>query len=226
MQDLDGAIAGSPLLSGLDAGTLGPVVCRFRKGEAVLDMCEGLPAVGLVVSGQLSVSSDSPDRGSVRMSTLGPGDCFGIANLFDQEALDTILRCEQETEIAYIFKSRLIALLHDSGDFAERYARLVSAKLRFLLRRTGLLTMQSHRMRLVRYLTDAPGSEFRFPGTRDEMAAHLGMSRAALFRELGVLEAEGLIATKGRLIRILDRDGLAKLIRSDDSLAEDTVSFI
>jgi hypothetical protein len=43
------------------------------------------------------------------------------------------------------------------------------------------------------------------------------MSRAALFRELARLDSQGLISTKGTLVRILNRPGLSALLQAAGS---------
>lgn len=44
--------------------------------------------------------------------------------------------------------------------------------------------------------------------TRDELASSLGISRATLFRELSLMQKDGIIAKSGRNIEIRDRSKL------------------
>ena len=209
---LQQALDASGLLCGTDIAVLKPTLKTFPSGERILDRLDGDPAVGLILSGRISVASDAADRKLVQMRTLGCGDCFGIANLFSDEPVSTILRCETETGVAFIRKSTLIRLIETDGAFALRYARFCSTRLQFLIRRVELLSTQSHQMRLAAWLAGQKEDAVRFPGTRDILAAHLGMSRAALFRELAQLEKKGLITTRGTLVTILDREGLQTLL--------------
>ncbi len=211
------ALSKSPLLRECAPDTLSPVICTYEDGAAVSDQLEGKPCVGLVIMGCVYVSSDTPDGRDVHMSMLEEGDCFGIANLFDDEPLQTVLRCEGKTEIAYIAKETLIALLEENRAFSNCYIRLTQQKLQFLLKRIELLTIQNHQVRLIVWLLGQDGEEIRFPGNREALAAHLGMSRAALFRELARLDSQGLISTKGTLVRILNRPGLSALLQAAGS---------
>ena len=208
------ALSKSPLLCACAERSLSPVICSYTGGETVTDLLDGRPCVGLILSGRVSVSSDTPDGRDVRMNTLGEGDCFGISNLFDPEPLKTILRCEGPAEIAYIAKEALITLLEEDREFSMSYIRLTQQKLQFLLRRIELLTTQNHQVRLIVWLLGQGGEEIRFPGNREALAAHLGMSRAALFRELSQLDSAGMISTKGTLVRILNRPGLSALLQA------------
>lgn len=211
------ALSKSPLLCECAQDVLSPVFCTYTGGETVRDQLDGKPHVGLVISGRVAVSSDTPDGRDVHMSTLGEGDCFGIANLFDAAPLQTVLRCEGKTEIAYISKETLIALLDENRAFSRCYIRLTQQKLQFLLKRIELLTIQNHQVRLIVWLLGQDGEDIRFPGNREALAAHLGMSRAALFRELAQLDSQGLISTKGTLVRILNRSALTALLQAAGS---------
>ncbi len=211
------ALSKSPLLCECAAESLSPILCSYTGGETLIDQLEGKPYVGLVISGCVAVSSDTPDGRDVHMSTLREGDCFGIANLFESDPLKTVLRCEGKTEIAYIAKETLIALLEQDRAFSTCYIRLTQQKLQFLLRRIELLTTQNHQVRLIVWLLGQGEEDIRFPGNREALAAHLGMSRAALFRELAALDSAGLISTKGTLVHILDRPGLSALLQAAGS---------
>ena len=46
----------------------------------------------------------------------------------------------------------------------------------------------------------------------EEMARHLGVSRAALFRELAALQSMGVLRSEGNLLTVLDTPALEKLL--------------
>lgn len=210
------ALSLSPLLGGTAAERLPWTLEHCPDGARVSDCGGAEPRIGLVAEGSVAVYASAPDGRDVRISSLRRGECFGIANLFSASPLQTVLRCEGDCRVAWLPKAELIRLLGEDGAFALRYARLCSEKLQFLLRQVELLTAQNHRARVIAWLLSRPEDEVRFPGHREELAAHLGMSRAALFRELAQLEAGGLIATKGALIRILDRAEMERVLYAPD----------
>ena len=160
------------------------------------------------------------------MSTLRVGDCFGIANLFSSQPLPTRLRCEEDTVIAYMAKDCLIDLLARNSALALRFLRINSEKIQFLIRRVQLLQLPSRRLRLAAYLLGEGREDIRFPGNRDALAAHLGMSRAALFRELSALEKEGVVSTKGTLVRVLRPDELARIVNGEEEPSPEASPFV
>ena len=49
-------------------------------------------------------------------------------------------------------------------------------------------------------------------GSREDLARQLGVSRAALFRELAALQSMGVLRSEGNLLTVLDTPALEKLL--------------
>ena len=101
----------------------------------------------------------------------------------------------------------------DAG-LSLRYAKLCNEKLQFLLRRIELLTMQSCRGRVIAHLLASQDLNGRvmLTGSREDLARQLGVSRAALFRELAALQSTGALRAEGNLLTVLDAPKLEKLL--------------
>ena len=158
-----------------------------------------------------SVALDGKD---VQLSTLPAGECFGVCNLLADAELETVLRCGKETEVLYIPKAALLACMERDAGLSLRYAKLCNRKLQFLLRRIELLTMQSCRGRVIAHLLasqDRNGS-VKLTGSREDLARRLGVSRAALFRELAALQSMGVLRSEGNLLTVLNAPALEKLL--------------
>ena len=208
------AFAASKLLAGCDPERLSPVLTAAAAGEPLTDMPGGDPSVGLVVSGLIDVWSVAPDGNGVLLSTLRPGDCFGICNLLTGGGLETRLRAATPVEVAYIAKQALENCLAGDSAMALRYAALCNRKLQFLLHRIAMLTAQTSRGRLISWLTlhaDADGRVLSHL-SRTDLAAALSVSRAALYRELDALRDAGAIAMERDRITITDRAALEALL--------------
>lgn len=77
-----------------------------------------------------------------------------------------------------------------------------------------MISLKSLRHKLSIFLLEKISSgknQFTLNRSRTQLAEHLGVQRPSLARTLKELEDEGLIATNGRQITILDRDKLANL---------------
>ena len=196
-------LALSPFLSQISLSPDQVSARAFRKGQIVSDKPRGISSVGLIVSGRVEVYSVALDGKEVQLNSLVTGDCFGVNNLLINEELRTVLQCSEETEVLYIPKTVLLACMEENVRFAMSYAALCNRKLQFLLRRIELLTMQSCRARLIVYLLEEQNQDgvVHIIGSREDLARRLGVSRAALFRELSTLQSmKAVTASKDSLV--------------------------
>lgn len=212
--DLQEKIAISPLLAALPLKPSDVSERRFRAGQIISDRPGGVPAVGLILSGQVDAYSVALDGKDVQLSSLTAGDCFGVCNLLAKAELETVLRCAEDSDILYISKPVLLRLMQQDSAFALRYAALCNQKIQFLIRRIELLTMQSCRGRIIAYLLEKQNADHlvQLTGSREDLARQLGVSRAALFRELAALQSRRAIQANGNTIRLLDADLLEDLL--------------
>ena len=212
--ELERRLAQSPLLAGVSLPAEQARVQSFPAGHILSDRPGGVPSVGLILSGRVEVYSVALDGKDVQLSTLPAGECFGVCNLLAGAELETVLRCGEETEVLYIPKPVLLACMERDAGLSLRYAELCNQKLQFLLRRIELLTMQSCRGRVIAHLLagqDRNGC-VKPTGSRKDLARQLGVSRAALFRELAALQSMGVLRSEGNLLTVLDTPALEKLL--------------
>ena len=178
----------------------------FRAGQIISDRPGGIPAVGMIISGRVDVYSVALDGKDVLLNSLATGECFGVCNLLAKAELETVLRCAEDSTILYITKPVLLALMKQDVGFAMRYAEMCNQKIQFLIRRIELLTMQSCRGRVIAYLLEKQDSfnTVHLTGSREDLARQLGVSRAALFRELSTLQGRNAISADGNTIHLSD----------------------
>ena len=207
-------LASSPFLAGASLPPEQVTAKRFRAGQIISDRPGGVSSVGMIVSGRVEVYSVALDGKDVQLNALTAGECFGVCNLMASAELETVLRCGEETEVLYIPKAVLLSCMEQGAGLAMRYAALCNRKLQFLLRRIELLTMQSCRGRVIAYLLERQdqAGTVALTGSREDLARQLGVSRAALFRELSALQGSGAIRAEGDRIRLVDRSALEELL--------------
>lgn len=184
-----------------------PQVVRVRrtaKGQDLADHEEPESCVVLVARGSVDAYSTAVDGREVRLSTLGPGDAFGVCNLFAASDLPTRLRSRGEGLLALIPKELVAQAVLADPETARRYMRLCNEKIQFLIGRIEELTMQTARGKLLDYLVlhaDENGV-VHLGCSREELAGHLGVSRASLFREISALKRKGVLSSEGRDLHI------------------------
>lgn len=213
-QEIASAIESCGLLKNFGILTEQTTVRRYRSAQIVSDQMEGQSSVCLVVDGLVDVYSVAMDGKDVQLNTLRPGECFGICNLLAPANLETVLRCRKETVLIFIPKKVLISAMENNPSLAMQYATHCNQKIQFLIRRIELLTMQSCRGKVIEYLlSQRQGDDLVRPnGSREDLARQLGISRAALFRELSYLQAQGCLISEGSAIAITDPAALEQLL--------------
>ncbi|WRS28317.1 Crp/Fnr family transcriptional regulator [Oscillospiraceae bacterium MB08-C2-2] len=187
----------------------------FAKGSEISGAPEGDPAVGLVITGRVQVYSISADGTSVNLSTLNPGESFGISTIFTEAGLTTRLYGDKKATIAYFPRTEFLRLLEENSQMLLGYAYLCNQKISYLTQKIQFLTMPSCRRRLVVYLlkNQTPQGEVFLDISKERLAKVIGVSRASLFRELRRLSDAGLISAEGKSIQLLALASLEQIVQ-------------
>lgn len=199
------ALAISPLLHDIALDPARIFVQQASHEEVLEDNVASTSHAVVVARGTVDVFSVAVDGHAVHLSSLGVGEAFGICNLFVDHDLPTRLRSRGSALLLRIPKDVLIAAIEESPTARRRYMELCNEKIQFLIGRIEELTMQTTRAKILDYLTlhADPQGVVHLPGSREELAAYLGVSRAALFREIAALKRAGILGSAGRDLCVL-----------------------
>lgn len=188
---------------------------QYSKGKLVEDRSAEKACVVLVESGAVDVFSVALDGNEVLLSTLSEGDMFGICNLFEEDELRTVLQCKTDCTLLSVSKTVLRDAILKHPEAMAEYASLCNRKIQFLIRRIEQLSLNSVRMKLVEHLLSQSSEEDGRlqPATKESLSLMLGVSRAALYRELASLQELGAIRSEGSRIIIMDREILESFLQ-------------
>ena len=210
---MDAGVEAAFCASGLFQDLLPPCrVERFEDHQSLSAFADAERSVGLVVHGRADVWCVASDGTETLMNTIGPGDCFGIAYVYGRTEMQTRVLAIGRCDVAFVSRSTIRTLMLRNMEFAERYHAFCNQKLQFLLGRIALLTAQSCRTRLAAFLLlnrDEKGF-VALPGTKDQLARRLSVSRAAVYRELNELQKKGAILPAKQGIAVRDADLLER----------------
>lgn len=186
---------------------------RYKKGEVLSDTDQSSSIVVFIEEGKLDVFSISADKTQVLVSSLGKGDVFGISNLFEPEALHTVLRCKIMCVVSTIPKEELRQILIKNPLAMVEYAALCNRKIQFLIKRIEQLTLTSARAKVAEYLLSntsdkEPSLSMK---SKEALTLPLGISRASLFRELSALEKMGALESRGSHVLVINRNILENI---------------
>lgn len=206
----------NPLFKGIKMENVDLISKNIKKSEIANDYVSINDYVGVIISGIIDVYTVFAEGEKVKLSKLSARDIYGISNLYYEAEWETILKCRTNCEIVFIKKECLKELLSKSPEMMERYACLCNQKINFLLKRANTLTLQTGKAKLCKYLLSLEKSEgkVKLTESKESLAKTLGMSRAALFRELSSLKEDKVIEINRSVITILDEDALEDAVHN------------
>lgn len=178
---------------------------RFGKGEVLLRAGEVTEQLGLVVEGSVTIESNDAWGNRTILSHVGCGQLFAetYALLGDQPLLVDVA-ANEDSHILFLRIGGIQALAGHSELWAKKLTAgllaISSMKNLHLTGRSFHTAPKTVRGRVMAYLNtvslQARSREFDIPFDRQQLADYLNLDRTALSKELGKMQAEGLIRTK------------------------------
>lgn len=180
----------------VETRALPPHATLFRQGDEAT-------AIYLVDSGRLRLERHTSDGRLVVIHTARPGEFFAEASLFSE-----VYHCDavaaEACRVRRYPKGAVLAALRADPVSAMSFLAVVARQLQDLRQRLELRNVRSaqDRVRLFLALHADPGGTVTLPGPLQDIAADIGLTREALYRALAALERRGLVARRGRRIRL------------------------
>lgn len=174
----------------------------YQKGETLYSTHCYKKALGVVLSGTVTVRSEKDNGKSVLLRRLLAGDCFGAAALFDDTNSDYVSELVASTDVCvrYITQEQMSTLFALSPLAAQNYITFLSGRIRFLNRKLATLTNGSSISRLYHYCLTHEGEDgtVQFPASMIDLARLLNMGRSSLYRSLDTLLSDGILSKDGK----------------------------
>ena len=177
----------------------------FEKGQTTLHAGDVTEKLGLVISGSVTIESNDAWGNRRILSHVGPLQLFAetYALLHDEPLLVDVVANEASCILflrvcdvqAFATLSQLWAL-----KLVSNLLRVSSMKNLHLSGRSFHTAPKTVRGRVMAYLNTVSlqkkSAEFDIPFDRQQLADYLNVERTALSKELGKMQADGLIKTK------------------------------
>lgn len=206
-----------PLFASLSADRLralwaASVPRRYGTGETL--RTAGTPARHLLImlDGRVAATVPLADGRVVRVGAwTGPCALDKVAVL-DGSAAGAALTALAPCRVRALPRAAFLSVLDDSATARGHVLRTLAAQAGALQRRLAEVVTLSTEARLAAWLLDAQDSAGRapLPGTQQDLADHLGVTRVTVNRALSRLRALGLVRLDGKgTVQILAPDLLA-----------------
>lgn len=216
-------IANIPLFSGLSQTqheNLARICIKrsYKRGQTIFR--EGKPANGfyIIVSGRVKVFKLSSEGKEQILHIFGPGEVFGEVPVFAGQCFPAYAFALEETHVLFLSHNAFIDLIKEDPTLALNMLAVLSQRLReftVLIENLSLKEVGSRLAAYLLYLNEQGNEkkELKLDITKTQLASLLGTIPETLSRTWTKMNKQGLIKTKGRRIKILDREALQKLAR-------------
>jgi CRP/FNR family transcriptional regulator len=153
--------------------------------------------------GSVKVYRTSPDGRDAVVKILGPGEIFGEVILFRPIPYPANALCLAETALIEIDRSRLLAMLEESG-FRLDFIAVLMEKLQYLNQRVYMLGALDVEERFFLHIISNYGilDEYELDLSKKDLASAIGTVPETLSRLLNRLKARGTIAWEGNRFSI------------------------
>ena len=167
----------------------------FKKGETLFYENDVCTSIGIIIEGEIKISSVTFEGNEVIYNALGKGSVFGNNLLFSTDnKYRGDVKGVKEGKLALINKDNLISILTNNKPFLINYLSIHSEFSKTLNTKIKLLSFNNALERFLYYLfTNNNHIEYKNITT---LSQELYLSREATSRLLSRLEKEGRITKK------------------------------
>ena len=210
--DLAHALAGTTALAGLPKSLIAKLAAlsgiqRIGKGSILFREGERAHFVYALVEGHVSLISETTHDETIA-DFIRPGEIVLVPPALLELPYMVTAKAMTDLLVVMIPAKDFRQMAETELDLAIALNRLQASHWRLLLRQLTQTKSRDADARLIQYLLDSAGAtqgpaNFRLPGTKQDLAAHLGITPATLsrsFRRVGELG----VTTSGSQIQIAD----------------------
>lgn len=216
-------LANAPLFIDLTEGQIRSILSsipfrlrKFSAGSLIAQNGEAVNSLMLVISGLVTGEMIDFSGKIIKIEDVHPPGALAAAFMFGNKNLYPVnVVAVSDTELLIIEKRDFLRLLIKNDRILVNFLDMISNRSQFLSEKIKFLNFKTIKGKLSQYILQKAGdsrSEIILDKTQKDLAEFFGVARPSIARAIGELEDEGLIQTKGKNVKILDRKGLILLI--------------
>lgn len=155
-------------------------------------------------SGRVIKIEDVPAPGAIASAFI-----FGSRNRFPVNVIAV-----SDTELLVIDKPDFLKFLKLNDKILSNFLDMISNRSQFLSDKIKFLNFKTIKGKLAQFILQLAGpikNEIILQSTQNDLAEYFGVARPSIGRVLSDLEEEGIIFTKGKHLKIIDRQRLIAL---------------
>lgn len=182
-------------------------VIVFNRGDTASNLY-------MLISGQIKLAVNSPQGTEKVVCIIGPGESFGEAIIFlDQASFPIYAQATTDSQLLLIPKQVIFTLLERDMTVSRKMLAGLSVRNRQLVQDIESVALLTSTQRLIGYLLQiGAGMEgsgrVTLPASKTMVASLLNLTPETLSRTMLKLQQQGLIEVNGKEITIIDLPGL------------------
>lgn len=189
---------------------------KVKKGESIFLEGKSPSGAYFLSAGKVKLfTTDAQGREQI-VHLAKPGDLMGYRALLGSDTYSCTGSALEDAEVWFIPKETFFSLLDGNAAFSHAIIKLLTAELRHAEHHLAGLARKPVKSRLAAvmllladtYGFTEDGETIAVSLTREEIAGLVGTATETAIRLLNSLKEEGLLATEGKKVRLLNRAAL------------------
>ena len=190
---------------------------RLQRGEIFFGPQDRSERLFLLQSGRVRIFRSTPDGREFTLAVVEAGTVFGEMALTGQRLEGAYAQALEPSQVSTMLRADLERLILEKPEVGLRIMHLLSERLRRQETRLEDVGMKDVRARLASIIVLLVESEgvrsstgYRIPAhyTHERLGTMIGANRTAVTRAFGLLQDEGVVQLRRRLIYVTDLDAL------------------
>jgi CRP-like cAMP-binding protein len=214
----------TPVFRGLDIAEIMSLISstpyrirRFNAGAMIFQSGEPVNSFVMVISGSVKGEMTDYSGRVLKIEEIREAGSLGAAFLFAGKSVFPVnVIAVTDTELLTIEKNDFLRFLKWDDRILANFLGMISNRSAFLSEKIKFLNFKTIKGKLAQYflqISGPGGSTVMLTMTQADLADYFGVARPSIARVVSEMENEGIIKTRGRSLRILDRERLAILTR-------------
>lgn len=189
----------------------------IERGEILFQKGDQPHGFYVLLEGRISLAFPSEQGAERILEVIKPGETFGEALMFLGRPYPIFSHASADSRVLDISEQAINRLLDKDNQLAKKMLAGISIRLHQLVSNLEACSMRSSAQRVACMLQhSAPASgmqeyEVRLQAAKHVVASQLNLTPETFSRVLHGLSESGLIEVSGRIIKVLNADGLRKV---------------
>lgn len=212
----------APLFKGLMVAEIMSVMAlipyrirKYKAGAMISQTGDPVNYFMMVLEGTVKGEMVDYSGRVIKIEDVTPSGALAAAFIFGSRSRFPVnVVAVTDASLLVIDKLDFIRFLKGNDKLLINFLDMISDRSQFLSEKIKFLNFKTIKGKLAQYILQIAGNnttEMKLIMTQGELADYFGVARPSIARVISGMESEGIIYTKGKYIRILDKEKLVRL---------------